>query len=123
MVRDLTRRRYRVIGVELSSTLIGHASADPGGPTCVQMRRVFRSPMPPSIWWSLSIPDGHRMSAAVHDVARVLRPKGRLCVSITHPIAGAGAFTRWDPEAAFVIRGSYLEDGSRADLRARWACR
>ena len=48
------------------------------------------------------------MPAAVHEAARVLRPGRHFCVSVTHPMNDAGIFESTDPNAAFVIRGSYF---------------
>ncbi len=31
-----------------------------------------------------------------------------MCISVTHPVADAGAFASREPHAAFVIEGSYL---------------
>jgi hypothetical protein len=38
----------------------------------------------------------------------VLEPGGRFCVCVTHPISDSGCFTSRDPDAPFVISGSYL---------------
>jgi hypothetical protein len=38
----------------------------------------------------------------------VLRPGGSLCACVTHPTADAGEFESRDPQARFVIQGSYL---------------
>ncbi len=40
--------------------------------------------------------------------ARVLEPGGRLCVCVTHPMRDAGRFAPGDPDAPFVIAGSYF---------------
>lgn len=113
VVRDLTSRGYRVIGVELSATLIGHAvAADPGGAyvRADAARLPFADATFDLVVAFNSLMDIADMPAAVHEAARVLQSGGRLCVSITHPIADAGAFRSRDPEAAFVIEGSYLEE-------------
>jgi SAM-dependent methyltransferase len=56
-----------------------------------------------------SLMDIEDMEAAVREAARVLETRGRLCVCVTHPIADAGAFASREPDAAFVIDGSYLD--------------
>ena len=48
------------------------------------------------------------MEAAVREAARVLETNGRLCVCVTHPVNDAGAFASREPDASFVIDGSYL---------------
>ena len=50
---------------------------------------------------------------------RVLVPGGRLCVCITHPTAEAGKFESKEPDARFVITGSYLGSHRREDLFER----
>jgi SAM-dependent methyltransferase len=52
--------------------------------------------------------DVENMPGAVHEAARVLEPGGRLCVCVTHPLADAGRFESREPDAAFVIDGSYF---------------
>jgi SAM-dependent methyltransferase len=49
------------------------------------------------------------MPQAVAEASRVLRPSGRLCLAIPHPVSTAGAFTQREPAAPFVISGSYLD--------------
>ena len=49
------------------------------------------------------------LPSAVAEAARVLEPGGRLCACVTHPINDAGRFETDDPDARFVIDGSYLE--------------
>jgi SAM-dependent methyltransferase len=49
------------------------------------------------------------MPAAVREAARVLRPGGRLCAAIPHPLNTAGSFADRDAAAPFVISGSYLD--------------
>jgi hypothetical protein len=40
-------------------------------------------------------------------------PGGRFCFAVVHPFASAGAFTSKEPEAPFVIKGSYLDPFTR----------
>lgn len=51
--------------------------------------------------------------AALHEVARVLEPGGRFCSAIVHPVDIAGSFESKDPDAPFVIEGSYFEAAER----------
>ena len=55
-----------------------------------------------------SLMDVDDMPAAVHEASRVLAPGGRLGVCVTHPTADAGKFASKEPDAPFVIDGSYL---------------
>lgn len=52
--------------------------------------------------------DFDEMPQAVAEIARVLRPAGRLCLAIPHPINTAGSFPSKDAGAPFVISGSYM---------------
>ncbi len=56
-----------------------------------------------------SLMDVHDMPGAMRDAARVLRPDGKLCVCVTHPLADAGRFAGEQADAPFVITGSYLD--------------
>jgi SAM-dependent methyltransferase len=49
------------------------------------------------------------LDGAVREAARVLEPGGRYCVAIVHPLNTAGTFTSREPDAPFVIEGSYFE--------------
>ena len=53
------------------------------------------------------------LGAAVHEAARVLAPAGRYCIAIVHPLNTAGTFLSREPDAAFVIEGSYFERSQR----------
>ena len=48
------------------------------------------------------------MEAAVSEAARVLKKGGAMCACVTHPIADAGRFQSLEPDAPFVIQGTYL---------------
>lgn len=52
------------------------------------------------------------------EAARLLKPGGHLCISVTHPVSDAGSFDGTDAQAAFVIRGSYF---GRRRYEERWA--
>jgi SAM-dependent methyltransferase len=49
------------------------------------------------------------MPQAVAEAARVLAEDGRLCAAIPHPLNSAGSFQGREPDAPFVIAGSYLD--------------
>jgi len=46
--------------------------------------------------------------AAVKEMRRVLKPSGSLIVSIVHPFADRGHFSGPEPDAPFVVPGSYF---------------
>jgi SAM-dependent methyltransferase len=69
-------------------------------------------------------------AAALKEMARVMRPDGRLVISIVHPLADCGAFAGAGTDAPFVVSGGYFErrrfegveerDGLRMEF-AGWA--
>ncbi|HLH51682.1 MAG TPA: class I SAM-dependent methyltransferase [Roseiarcus sp.] len=46
--------------------------------------------------------------AALKEMARVMRPRGRLVMSIVHPFADCGAFADASPDAPFVLKEDYF---------------
>ena len=73
-----------------------------------------------------SLMDMDDMRGTVREAARVLGPRGTLCVSVTHPVADAGRFESREADARFVIDRSYLDSGlfdetfERSGLRIRF---
>lgn len=111
MARDLRVRGHRVVGIDVSSTLIHHAQeADPEG-HYVRADAMWL-PFPDGTFDTAvaynSLMDVDDMSAAVREAARVLVSGGTLAVSVTHPITDAGSFQGSDPGSPFVIPGNYL---------------
>jgi SAM-dependent methyltransferase len=111
VVRELAARGYATIGLELSPTLARSArDADPGG-RYVQAdaaRLPFADATFDLVVSFNALMDVERMPEAVTEAARVLRGGGSMCVSVTHPVADAGRFASDEPDAPFVIEGSYL---------------
>jgi SAM-dependent methyltransferase len=54
--------------------------------------------------------DMDRMPDAIREAGRVLAAGGRLALAVVHPLNSAGDFTSREPDAPFVITGSYLDD-------------
>jgi SAM-dependent methyltransferase len=123
--RDLLARGHRVAPVDASPVLaracathsevpqpvvLGDAAALPLRSACADLVIAF-----------MSLMDVDDLEGAVHEAARVLEAGGRLCVAIVHPINSAGRFTgeRGDPDAPFVITGSYLEQSRYSELMER----
>lgn len=111
VARDLVRRGHRVVAVDTSATMLRYAvEADPTGPYL----RADAAALPlrdgafDLVVAYNSLMDIERMDAAVREAARVLRPGGWLCASVTHPLNDAGEFDGDGDDAAFVISGSYL---------------
>ena len=111
VARDLARHGHRVVAVDASPTLaasaaaadptgrylVADAAALPFGDGCFDLVVAYNSLM-----------DVDDMPAAVAEAARVLQPGRPLCFCVTHPTADAGRFQSTDPDAPFVIAGSYL---------------
>jgi SAM-dependent methyltransferase len=61
----------------------------------------------------MSLMNTDDLDGAVREAARVLEPGGRYCVALVHPLNTAGAFTSREPDAPFVIEGSYFEHSEK----------
>lgn len=111
VARDLAARNHRVIGIDSSSTLLQYAQeADPDG--TYQLADAASLPFDDGSFDLVvaynSLMDFADMPGAVLEAARVLNPGGHLCISVTHPVNDAGRFESDEPDAAFIIRGSYF---------------
>jgi SAM-dependent methyltransferase len=111
VARDLARRGHRVVALDASPTLAASAAAaDPAGRYLVADAAAlpFGDGRFDLVVAYNSLMDVDDMPAAVAESARVLQPGRPLCVCVTHPIADAGRFQSTEPDAPFVIAGSYL---------------
>jgi 2-polyprenyl-3-methyl-5-hydroxy-6-metoxy-1,4-benzoquinol methylase len=52
--------------------------------------------------------DVEDVPATAKELARVMAPDGELAVSLVHPFRGRGSFAGEEPEAPFILRGSYF---------------
>jgi SAM-dependent methyltransferase len=66
--------------------------------------------------------DVEDIPAAVKEIRRVLRSSGTLIVSISHPFADRGRFAGPEPNAPFVLNGSYFTRDLLAELRSATDC-
>jgi SAM-dependent methyltransferase len=111
VVRDLAARGHRVVGVDFSPALLGHAVAADAAGAYV---RADAAVLPfADAAFSLvvaynSLMDVEDMPGSVREAARVLEPGGHLCFCVTHPFMDAGQFASREPDAPFVVGGSYL---------------
>jgi ubiquinone/menaquinone biosynthesis C-methylase UbiE len=110
--RDLKELGHTVVAVDRSPTMIRHArEADPE----LDVREADAAALPLEdgsadlVVSFMSLMNTDDVEAAVREAARVLAPAGRYCVAIVHPLNTAGAFVSREPDAAFLIEGSYFE--------------
>ncbi len=110
--RDLKSWGYEVAGVDASATLIRFArEADPDGEYTVAdaAELPFGDSTFSLVTAFMALQDIDRYDAAISEMARVLVDGGYLCLAIVHPFASAGEFQGREPDAPFVVAGSYLE--------------
>jgi SAM-dependent methyltransferase len=109
--RDLAELGYQVTGVEPAATLLAAAQEEHPAGSYV-LGEAADLPFPDAsaslVVAYNSLMDVDDLDGAMREVARVLKPGGRLCITITHPVADSAGFDSDDPEAPFVINGSYL---------------
>jgi SAM-dependent methyltransferase len=116
--RDMKSWGYDVVGVDGSHTLIKYArEADADGEYLVADGAAL--PFPDGgfrlVTAFMSLHDIDDFVGAVREMARVLEPGGNLCIAIVHPMNSAGRFETRDPDARFVIAGSYLDPRRYSD--------
>lgn len=111
VTRDLARRGHRVIGVDATDKLI-RLARDADSANHYLRCDAAALPFPDDLFdlaiFYNSLMDIDDMEAAVVEAARVLHAGGVMCACVTHPIADAGSFESREPDARFVIEGTYL---------------
>jgi SAM-dependent methyltransferase len=120
--RDLKNLGHDVTGADASPTMLAAANqADPEIET--HLSDAASLPFPDGAFdlviAFMSLQDVDELHKAVGECARVLEPRGRLCLAIVHPLNSAGDFDGEEPECSFVIAGSYLARSHYADDLAR----
>ena len=122
VARDLRDAGHTVVGVDPSETMIAAArEADPDG-TYV-LADAVALPFPDAhadvAVAFMSLMDMDDMAGALCEVARVLEPGGRLAVAVVHPINGAHAIDRDNPEGRLVLVEDYFDRRRYADTIER----
>jgi SAM-dependent methyltransferase len=119
VARDLVERGHRVVGVDSSRTLTHYArEADDRSRYLVAAAEAlpFADRSFELVVAYNALMDVDDLGRSVAEASRVLTAGGRLCASVTHPLADAGRFGEGD---AFVIEGSYLERSRFEDTDLR----
>lgn len=116
--RDLRRLGHEVFGVDASPSLIAAArAADPSIP--VELADAAALPFSDEAFDCvvafMSLQDVDDLDGATTEAARVLAPGGRIAIAIVHPLNSAGRFESRQPDARFVVDGSYLGDSFYAE--------
>jgi SAM-dependent methyltransferase len=110
--RYLRSAGYRVAGADAAPTMVRLAAGHPDAAPAVLADAAalpFRDGAFDLVVAYMCLHDMDRMPQAVAEASRVLAPAGRLCATIPHPVNSAGAFQGSDPDAPFLIVGSYLD--------------
>jgi SAM-dependent methyltransferase len=121
VARDLRDRGHRVTAVDASPTLIELArEADPDGEYVLADAAAlpFADASFDLVVAHNTLMDFDDLRGSVAEAARVLEPGGRFAISIVHPLVDAGRFESREPDAAFVVSGSYF---GRRRLEERFA--
>ncbi len=103
---------HQVVGLDASPAMVGFALSHPAGVPALAADAAavpFSDETFDLVVAHLSMQDFDDMPKAIAEAARVLIPSGRLYLAITHPISTAGSFQGGEPDAPFVIGGSYLD--------------
>ena len=102
LTRELRRRGHDAVGIDVAPRLVELARArDAGGDyrAGVAERLPFEDATFELVVAFNVLMNVDEPARAIEEAARVLRPGGRLCVSIVHPLASSGS---WDGET-FVV--------------------
>lgn len=112
VARDLAERGHRVIGVEPARTLVRHArEADAAGSYVVADGAL--APFVSSAFHLVvaynSLQVVADMRGTVLEAARLLRPGGHFCATVSHPAMDLGRFVQTENGRAFTVRPGYFE--------------
>ncbi len=104
----LERRGHRVVGVDASPNMVALASECHEALVADATSLPFDDASFDLVVAYMALMNLDDLEAAVREVGRVLATGGRLCSADIHPF-NVGEFAIDDPDAAYVVRGSYLD--------------
>jgi SAM-dependent methyltransferase len=112
VARDLVGRGHRVVGVEPARTLVRHArDADAAGAYVLADGAAV-----PCASGAFDLVVAYNslqvvadMRRTVREAARLLRPGGHFCLTVSHPAMDLGKFVETDAGTVFAVRPSYFE--------------
>lgn len=111
--RVLRARGYSMVGLDAAPSMVRLARAHESEPIEALLGDAaalpFRDETFDLVVAYMALHDFDAMPEAVAEAARVLRPGGRLCLAIPHPISSAGQFASPEADAPFIVTGSYVE--------------
>jgi SAM-dependent methyltransferase len=120
--RDLEERGHTVTGVDLSPAMIAAARAA-GPSTAFYEADAASLPFDDAsfdcVLAFMSLQDVGDLEGAIAEAGRVLARGGKLVFAVVHPMSSAGQFTGREPDAPFVVAGSYLASSYYADSTTR----
>jgi SAM-dependent methyltransferase len=112
VARDLSERGHRVIGVEPARTLVRHARDADAASSYV----VADGAAVPCTTGAFDLVVAYNslqvvsdMRGTVQEGARLLRPGGHLCATVSHPAMDLGRFVQSGSEMTFTIRPAYFD--------------
>jgi SAM-dependent methyltransferase len=112
VARDLVRLGHRVVGLEPARTLVRHARDADAASAYV----VADGAAVPCVSGAFDLVVAYNslqvvgdMRRTVQEAARLLRPGGHFCLTVSHPAMDLGKFVETDAGTVFAVRPSYFE--------------
>lgn len=122
LTRHLKQLGHRIVGVDASPSMVAAArELDP----LMDIRVADAAALPledASADLAVAFMSLHNIEAmplAVQEISRVLKPSGKLCFAIVHPLNSAGRFERDSADAPFSSLRAIIFAHSRIPIRRR----